>query len=99
MDRSLCALLLHPSLDCGSHTKCRSSFHIMSSSSLLYTNEISEPRATMIVAIRPSVVPSLANPRKVKAANPKAMERYALLKKRRKRLSDSAVMRNSCWSM
>jgi len=51
----------------------------------------------MTVAMRPITVPSRANPRKVKAVNPNAIERYALLKNSRKRLSGPGGMKIGCW--
>jgi hypothetical protein len=81
------------------HTRCRSSFRHNCSSLCLHMNPISEPIATISVAIKPIAVPSLANPRNVNAANPKVMDRYALRKKSRKRPSGSALADTGCSSI
>jgi hypothetical protein len=62
---------------------------------MVYQRDTSDPIATTIVAIKPKVVPNRANPRKVKAANPKAIERYTQRKKRRKSPSGLDAMGRS----
>lgn len=76
------------------YTTCRISFKPPCSSLLSCINAISDPSATITVAIRPIAVPSRANPRNVNAVKPKAIERYALRKKSRNRpsRSDSTAM-------
>jgi hypothetical protein len=55
-------------------------------------NETSDPTATVTVAISPIAVPSRENPKNVKAANPNAIERYALRKKSRNKPSGLDAM-------
>jgi hypothetical protein len=55
-------------------------------------NDISDPTATITVAQSPTAVPIRENPRKVKAAKPKIIERYALRKKSRNKPSGLDAM-------
>jgi hypothetical protein len=79
------------------HTVKRRSLRVISYPRLSQINEISDPTATIIVAISPTAVPSRENPRKVKAANPKVMDRYTLRKKSRNRPSGLDAMEASHW--
>jgi hypothetical protein len=55
-------------------------------------NETSDPTATVTVATNPIAVPSRENPRKVNAANPNVIDRYALRKKSRNKPSGLDAM-------
>jgi hypothetical protein len=81
------------------HTVKRRSLRAVSYSRLSQINEISDPTATIIVAISPTAVPNRENPRKVKAANPKVMDRYTLRKKSRNRPSGLDAIEASHWRM